>query len=108
VSWFRHATDSTGAIDYTSGAHTCQLLLRSIVVSWDAAPTTAASLTVTLDSELGTAYDTEIYVVDPSVNGLTAVLLTDVNLLIFKGDAITVTYDNPDARTVGVQILLSD
>lgn len=65
-------------------------------------------MTVTLNSELGEVYDTEIYVVDPSTDSLTAVLLTDINLPIFVDDAISITYNNTDGAEIGIQIILTN
>ena len=109
MSWYRHAIPSEGsAIDFSSQPQTSPLLLKAITVSWSTAPTTAGELTITLDSALGASYDVELYVVDPSTDSLTAVLLTDINLPIFVGDSLTVAYANADSRAMGVQIILSD
>ena len=108
MSWFRHYIETANLpISYQGPEHTGERLLRAITISWDTAPTTNEDLTVTLDSDLGPAFDIEIYTVDPAADSLTAVLLTDINLPLFQGDAIDVDYANTDHRTVGIQIILS-
>jgi len=109
MAWFRHTVESGGqAIDHVSPPQSSQRTLKAITISWGIAPVTAGDLVVSLDSQLGAAWDTEIYRIDPSDDGLTAVLLTDVNLPVFVGDKLTVAYANPDGRTIGIQIILSN
>lgn len=81
--------------------------VMSVTVKLSAAPTTAGTLAVTLDSALGAEYDATLYSVDPSVASVTSVVwVPAARLLLAGGDAVRVTYTNADKRTCGVAITL--
>ena len=108
MTWFRHHV-RTGSqpIDYSTDAHTSQRKLEAVLIHWSAAPTTSEDIVVTLNSALGSDYDTVIYRLDPSTDSTVDVLLTEIELPLFRGDAIDVDYANSDGRTVTVQIMYS-
>jgi len=84
-----------------------QFKLLGVTCKFSAAPTTSESFVITLDSNLGAAYDVPLYSVDPSVGSLTSIVKTwdDDDAMIFdKGDVITAAYTNTDTRTYGLQI----
>jgi hypothetical protein len=101
-------TKATGsaaiALSYTHATEA--FVLDAVTVHFNAAPAAAGSLTVTLDSADGAAYDTVLATVDPSV-----VVATDI-VVGFDGgpfpckagDAVVVAYANPSARTYGATI----
>lgn len=103
---YRHAITNSegGAIDFDTGPLTGPQTLSAILIKVDTAPTTSESLTVTLDSVDGSAYDVLLYSKD--LSGLTGVANTDINLPLFDGDALKVAYTNTDQRTVGVRLVL--
>lgn len=81
--------------------------LISMTVHLSTAPTTAGSLTVTIDANAGAVYDTVIYSVDPSTGSVTDILYQPTYPLICEGgDIIKVAYANADGRTYGVQLTL--
>ena len=85
------------------GPYESKYKLKHITVKWNTAPTTSQSLTLTLNSATGAAYDCVIYSVDPSVGSLTSLWINfeDQNGLdIAAGDAIDLAYLNTDTNTV--------
>jgi hypothetical protein len=78
--------------------------LRSVTVHLSAAPTTAGSLTITLDAVGGAVYDTLL--ATESMVGVTDYVWQPPEPLLFiGGDEIDVAYQNPDGRTYGVEIV---
>lgn len=109
MAWFRFNTGVISQpLSYTSVVHTSSRMLKALTIHWDAAPTTSENIVITLDSSLGAQYDTVIYMLDPSADSTTDVLLTDINMPIYPGDAVRVTFANTDANTIGIMILFSD
>jgi hypothetical protein len=103
---YRHAILSEGgAIDFTTGALTGNQTLSAILVAVNTAPTTSESITVTLDSVDGSAYDVVIYSKD--LINTTSLANTDIRLPLLAGDALKVAYTNTDQRTVGVRLVLT-
>ena len=102
---FRSVFTGAVAISGTTGALTRPARLSAILVLLDAAPTTSESLTVTLDSADGAAYDTVIYSKD--LVGITSLAVTDINLPLAAGDELDVAYTNTDTNTVGVRLVLT-
>jgi hypothetical protein len=92
----------TGAI---SVSHTCQgsTQLISFFVALDTAPTSAGEVILTLDSHLGADYDTVVKSANP-VGKTNVAWWPEHSLRFVKGDIITLTYTNPDARTFGASI----
>lgn len=99
-----NGTNTTGAIAVTRTCAAGEELL-GVTVKFSSAPTTAGSLTVTLDSVSGAAYDVVLYSVDPSAAAATSIVWSNDGLARFaEGDAIVVAYANADNRTYGVSI----
>lgn len=93
----------TGALALSSGTLSDTTQVVGIFVHLSAAPTSAGSLTITLNSHLGAAYDTVLQSVD--MIGVTDVFFQpEHSLRIVDGDAIDIAYANPDARTIGASI----
>lgn len=79
--------------------------LLSVAAHFSAAPTSAGSLTITLDSADGGDYDVLLHTA--SMVGLTDyVWIPDQDICIIGNDAIRVAYSNPDASVYGVRITL--
>jgi len=77
--------------------------VHNVLVGIDVAPTTSANMTITVDDDSGSAYDTQVHTVD--LQSATALEWYPGGTLILQGgDALDVAYTNPDARTVGVTI----
>lgn len=98
-------TVAAGPVANTFGPATCDMLLKELRIHISAAPTTAGTLSLTLESVDGAAYDTVIYSIDPSTASTTDVLNTDLDVSLIPGDSLTMTYANADLRTLGVQML---
>jgi hypothetical protein len=98
-------TNATGAAAIaTSYAPAAPAYLENITVHLSAAPTTAGSLTITLNANDGAAYDTLMR--SESMVGLTDfVYQPDRPILIENGDAIAVAYANADTKTYGLRIV---
>jgi len=73
------------------------------------APTTSESLTITINSATGAAYDTLIYTLDLST-GSTINLLwqPSAELWLMPGDSLDVAYTNTDTRTYGLSIVTKE
>jgi len=80
-------------------------VLKELRIHVSAAPTTAGSFTVRLDSVEGAAHDLLIYSIDLSTASTTDVFNNDLELLLVPGDALDVAYANADGRTIGVQLI---
>jgi tRNA A37 threonylcarbamoyltransferase TsaD len=79
--------------------------LNSVTVKFSAAPVSAESLTITLDSAIGAAYDAVLYKVDPSATSATSIVWQPAApLYLSGGDVVVVAYTNTDTRTWGATI----
>ncbi len=80
--------------------------LVSVTVHFAVAPSSAGSLTITLNDAAGAAYDTIL--VSANMIGVTDYFYapTTVDILLNAGDSIDVAYANPDGRTYGAQVKL--
>jgi hypothetical protein len=79
----------------------------SLSVHFNAAPTTAEDLTVTLNSHHGMVYDVRLYTVDPSAGAVTDIFWQpDEEIDLVGGDALDVAYTNTDVRLYGAVITL--
>lgn len=104
---FTHTIKSTGgAIDNTTPEMTSPRRLVAMTVHVSAAPTTADTFTLRLDSNHGSEFDTTLYSIVPSAGGTTDILKSDFNLPMAVGDALRVTFANSDHRTLGIQLIL--
>ena len=101
----RFTFDVAGGAIAQTFAPSGPLWLRGLLIHVSAAPTTAGSFTVTLDSQFGAAYDTVLYSIDLSTASTTDVFNNDLELLLEAGDALDVAYANADGRTIGVQLI---
>ena len=109
MPWTRQPVQTLGQpIDHTTEAHRSPRMLKAITMHFDAATQTSENLVIMLDSAFGVIFDTVIYTLDPAADSTVDVLLTDINLPIYPGDAIRVTYANTPHTTIGIQILFSD
>ena len=68
-----------------------------IAIKFNTAPTTAGSITVTLDSNQGAAYDTVLRTANPV--GVTSVVFENVDGQV-SGDKLLVSYTNADLRSI--------
>ena len=106
ASYKRHVFNVIGgAIAETFGPVLSTTVLKELRIHLSAAPTTAGSFTVRLDSADGAAYDVLVYSIDPSTASTTDVFNNDLELLLVPGDALDVAYANADGRTIGVQMI---
>jgi len=92
------ATVTTGAF---SLAHTLTdaEVVGGLYLKINTAPVSAGSITITLDSLAGAAYDTVLRTIDPVATSATS-LWVPLNQWFVAGDRIAVAYANPDNRTV--------
>jgi len=98
-------TATTSAVAWTMFAAD-DFDVEKITLTFDATPTTAENITVTLDSGQGTAYDAVIAAVDPA--GYTDVVITNIGGLK-NGDKLLVEYTNTDGNSItGVATMLLD
>jgi len=79
--------------------------LRELRIHISAAPTTAGSFTLTLNSVDGADHNLVVYSIDPSTASTTDVFNNDLDLLLLAGDALNIAYANADGRTIGVQMI---
>jgi hypothetical protein len=103
---FRTHSAGAGPVDLTHVVPASRTYeVCSVTCKLSAAPTTAGTLAVTLDSGLGSDYDVTLYSVDPSVGATTSVVWVPTSpMYLDAGDAVRVTYANTDMRTCGVVI----
>ncbi len=107
MSVFRTKASATGPINL---AHTVPTTgqtyeVTSVTCKFSAAPASAGTFYITLDSGLGEEYDATLYSVDPSVSAVTSVVWVPTSpMYLQSGDAVRVTYTNPSARVYGVVI----
>jgi len=101
-----NSTGTAGAIDASLAVPAGYVYrLVSVTVKMSAAPTTSENLTITLDANAGSEYDTLLYSLDLSAGSTTALAwFPDEPMLLEGGDAIDVAYANTDSGTFGVQI----
>ena len=79
-------------------------LLR-IDLHLSAAPTTSQSLTATVDSGLGAAYDTVIYSRDLTVGSLTDLVVEFDGSFVYEADDhIDIAWTNTDTKTYGIVV----
>lgn len=81
-----------------------------ILVSMDTPPTSGGAVEAIYDSVQGENFDTIVESDDPSAEPAVAdvTFLAANPLPLLRGDAIRVTYPNPDNRRVNVTILATD
>lgn len=95
----------TGAIS-TTYAPSAHFQLENVTVHFSSAPTTSENLTITINANDGSDYDTVILSRDPSLTSDTDILfLPESPVLCESGDAIDVAYTNTDGRTFGLRIV---
>lgn len=103
-SFSKTDTSGSGAID-VSATSSGDSRLVSVTVHLSAAPTSAGSLTIVLNANSGSAYDTT-FLSQSMVSCTSLVFMPDGDIFLEDGDAIDVDYSNPDSKTYGVQITL--
>lgn len=99
-------SNATGAIAInTTTAIAAEFKLLKVTCHFSAAPTTSENLIIKLDSVAGSAYDTTLYSVNPSLSSATDIVYIPDGELKFKtGDEIVVTFTNTDVGTYGLSI----
>jgi hypothetical protein len=94
----------SGALNKTT-AIAAEWKLIGVMLHFNTAPVTSQNVIVKLDSVTGAAYDTNLYVLDPSLSAATDIVYIPDGELKFKsGDELVVTYTNTDTRTYGLTI----
>ncbi len=104
---YRTVTDTvTGAvaIAWTIDADD-DCYLHRITFKLSAAATSAGSITVTLDSVKGAAFDCLLDSIDPVALGVADIVSTVGAGPYMNGDKFVVAYANPDARTINCTAL---
>ena len=80
-----------------------------ITLNLNLAPTTSESLTVTINSVSGAAYDTLIYSLDLSTASTTDLLWQpSEDLWLMPGDSLDIAYTNTDKRTYGLSVVTKE
>lgn len=92
------------AINFTSDEIGADRTLKTLLVHVSAAYGAAENLVVTLDSYLGSDYDTALVTQD--LNGLTDYTSADINVQLHKDDKLKVTFGNSESKTVSVQLIM--
>lgn len=101
------AAPVTGALSLSSGALSDTSQIAEIFIHLSAAAASPGSLTITLDSHLGSAYDTVLDTVDMVATAATDIFWQpDHSFRLVSGDAVVVAYANPDGRTIGASIYI--
>lgn len=81
--------------------------MMSVSVHLNAAPTSAGSVTVTLNNNLGAAYD--LLLNTQSMIAVTDYLWQpDYDVWLLPGDSLDIAYANPDSKTFGLTVLLAE
>lgn len=105
-----HKYAETGAIalNETTEALDQASQFNGLTLNLDIAPVAAEDFTITLDSRNGAAYDTVLFALDLSVAPVTDLVLNkdDIDLILFRGDALVVTWANTNTRTWGLELTL--
>ena len=80
--------------------------LMAVLVHFSEAPTTSEQFKISYATEKGDEFETLVYAVDPSTDGLTDIFLTPTSLEIplQAGESIKIVYQNTDERTIGVTL----
>lgn len=109
VSWSTNAGGVYRVCKATGGAAvslSCNPLDQSRVIAvsihFAAAPTTAGFITITLNSVHGSAYDSVLYRIDPSLSSATSIMWNPCFLSMVQGDTIDISYANEDSVTYGI------
>lgn len=105
----KYAADSTAlAIAETTGAVDQAQKFFGLTLHLDVGPVTPEAFTVTLNSRDGAPYDTLLYSLDLSVAPVTNLVLdeTDIQIVLYRGDALDVAWANSDGRTHGLEITM--
>lgn len=100
-------TNATGASTLAATtALAAEFKLIQITIKFSAAPTTSENLTITLNANDGSAYDTILLSTDPSVTSATDIVFELDGYSDFEaGDEIKVDFANTDTVTYGVRIV---
>lgn len=102
--------NSTGALAIASSVtvpagQVYQLI--SITLHLDGTPTTSESLTITLDANAGSAYDTVLFSLDLSLAPTVDLVYTPEQPLIFEGeDIVSIAFANTETNTYGLQVTM--
>ena len=98
-----NATGSA-AINSTT-AVAAEFKLLKVTCHFSAAPTTSENFQLKLDAVAGAAYDTVLYVLNPSLSAATdIVFLPDGEMKFKTGDELVTTFTNTDTRTYGLSV----
>ena len=94
----------TGAVELEFGIPISGIF-TSALISFDSAPTTSETLTITFKSGTDSSLDTVMQTVDPSADSIQNIFFhLDNGMPLNKGDKISVEYTNTDGNTIGVTI----
>ena len=105
----KYVADSTAvAIAESTGAVDQAMRFQALTLNLSLAPITSENFTVTLNSRNGAVYDTLLFSLDLSVAPVVDLALdkTDIDLILYRGDAIDVAWPNSDGRTHGLEIAM--
>lgn len=105
---YKHSGTGSGAMLVSASVpQSKERRVDGVTVKLSAAPTTAGTLTVTLNAAAGAEYDAVLYQVDPATSSATSIVWQpDPPLWLVGGDAIDVAYANANSCVYGVQIAL--
>jgi hypothetical protein len=100
------AVTATGAVAInTTTAIAAEWKLVQVTVHFNSAPTTSQNITMTLDNITGSAYDTVLYSVNPSLSAATDIVyIPDGEFKFRSGDELAVAFTNTDTKTYGLSI----
>ena len=85
---------------------TANPILVAVLIHFSEAPTTSEKLVISYATAKGDEFETEIFSVDPSENGLTDIFVspTSLELPLGEGEFIKITYPNTDEKKIGVTL----
>jgi len=105
----KYTADSTAvAIAESTDAVDQAMRFDSLTLHLSAGPTTSEAFTVTLNSRNGAAWDTLLFTLDLSVAPVVDLALdeTDIDIILYRGDALDIAWTNTDLRTHGLEFSL--
>lgn len=105
MQFFRLNEIDSNALAYRSEPFTTTVRLREFRAHFGGTTQDSEDMTVTIESEIDSAYDTVIYRIDPSVASTVDISNTDFSQLIVPGDRMRVDYANTAGVVIGWQLL---
>ena len=80
--------------------------LIAVLIHFSEAPTTSEKFIISYATDKGDEFETELFSVDPSTDGITNIFVSSTSLEIplGEGEFIKIAYPNTDENTIGVTL----